>query len=268
MYESVPNYPDPGRVWHIVEKFKVSVFYTAPTVVRALMREGDHWPKKYDLSSLRLLGSVGEPINPEAWVWYHEHIGNSNCPIVDTWWQTETGGVLITPLAGAMVLKPGSASRPFFGVVPAVFREDGSEASVGEGGYLVIKQPWPSMIRVVWGDHDRYRSAYFSKYPGVYFTSDGAKVDEEGDYWVMGRLDDVMNVSGHRIGTAEIESALVSHSSVAESAVVPFPHEIKGQAVYAFVTLKDGVEKSDSLKEILKKHVAEVIGPIAKPDKI
>ncbi|MBW2991940.1 acetate--CoA ligase [Candidatus Woesearchaeota archaeon] len=268
MFEGVPNYPEPDRAWQIVEKFKVTIFYTAPTAIRALMREGDEWPKKHDLSTLRLLGSVGEPINPEAWIWYHEIIGNNKCPIVDTWWQTETGGVLITPLPGAMILKPGSANKPFFGVVPAVMKENGEEAAVGEGGYLVIKEPWPSMIRDVWGNPERYKKTYFSKYPGIYFTGDGAKVDEDGDFWVMGRLDDVMNVSGHRIGTAEIESALVAHDTVAESAVVPFPHELKGQAIYAFVTLKEGAEKTDELKEELRKWVGKKIGPIAKPDKI
>lgn len=267
MFEGVPFYPEPDRVWKIVEKYRVSLFYTAPTAIRALMREGDKWPDKHDLSSLRLLGSVGEPINPEAWIWYYKVIGKEKCPIVDTWWQTETGGILITPLPGAMTLKPGSASKPFPGIVPAVLKESGEEAKPGEGGYLVIKNPWPSMIRAVYGDQERYRKTYFSKYPGKYFTGDGAKVDEDGDFWVMGRLDDVVNVSGHRIGTAEVESALVSHQAVAEAAVVPMPHELKGQGIYAFITLKEGVEMSDDLKKDLVKHVSKEIGPIAKPDK-
>jgi len=237
-------------------------------VIRSLMREGDEWPKKHYLSTLRLLGSVGEPINPEAWIWYHNVIGNKRCPIVDTWWQTETGGIMITPLPGAMTLKPGSVSKPFLGVVPAIMKENGEEAKKGEGGYLVIKQPWPSMIRTVWGNPERYKETYFSKFPGIYFTGDGAKLDEEGDFWVIGRLDDVIKVSGHRIGTAEVESALVSHHAVAEAAVVPFPHEIKGQAIYAFVTLKENIGKTEELKEELKKEVGKVIGPIAKPDRI
>ena len=268
MFEGVPSFPNPGRCWKIVEKFKVNIFYTAPTLIRSLEREGDKWPKKYDLSSLRLLGSVGEPINPEAWMWYYNIIGNKKCPIADTWWQTETGGILIAPLPGAMSLKPGSAMKPFPGVVAAVLREDGSEAAINEGGYLVIKQPWPSMERAVWGNPERYRETYFSKFPGLYLTGDGARIDEDGDFWLVGRIDDVIKVSGHRIGTAELESALVSHKDVAEAAIVPMQHSIKGQVPYAFVTLKKGVGKTDALKEELKKHIAKEIGPIAKPDKI
>ena len=268
MFEGVPSFPNPGRCWKIVEKFKVNIFYTAPTLIRSLEREGDKWPKKYDLSSLRLLGSVGEPINPEAWMWYYNIIGNKKCPIADTWWQTETGGILIAPLPGAMSLKPGSAMKPFPGVVAAVLREDGSEAAVNEGGYLVINRPWPSMERAVWGNPERYRETYFSKFPGLYLTGDGARIDEDGDFWLVGRIDDVIKVSGHRIGTAELESALVSHKDVAEAAIVPMQHSIKGQVPYAFVTLKKGVGKTDALKEELKKHIAKEIGPIAKPDKI
>jgi len=268
MFEGVPNYPKPDRFWKIIEKYKVNIFYTAPTAIRALEKEGDKWPKNHDLSSLRLLGTVGEPINPETWLWYYNVIGNKKCPVVDTWWQTETGGILITPLPGAMVLKPGSALKPFPGVIPTILKEDGSEADINEGGYLVIKKPWPAMERTVWKNPKRFRETYFSKFPGMYLTGDGAKVDEDGDYWIMGRLDDVVNISGHRIGTAEVESAIVSHKSVAESAIVPMPHEIKGQGLYAFVTLNKGVKKSDKLEDELKKHVAKEIGPIAKPDKI
>ncbi|MBD3313424.1 acetate--CoA ligase [Candidatus Woesearchaeota archaeon] len=268
MFEGVPDYPEPDRFWKIVEDLKVSIFYTAPTAIRALSAHGAEWPEKHDLSSLRLLGSVGEPINPEAWMWYHKHIGNSKCPIVDTWWQTETGGIMITPLPGAMTLKPGSACRPFPGVVPAVLKKDGSETEAGQGGYLVIKQPWPGMLRDVFKDHERYKEAYFGKYPGMYFTGDGAKKDEDGDFWIVGRIDDVINVSGHRIGTAEIESALVAHKDVAEAAVVPFPHEVKGSGVYAFVTINRGVEETDELKQELVESVAEDISKIARPDKI
>ncbi len=268
MFEGVPTFPNPGRCWQIVEKFKVNIFYTAPTLIRSLEREGNEWPKKHDISSLRLLGSVGEPINPEVWLWYYDIIGNKKCPIVDTWWQTETGGILITPLPGAMALKPGSAMRPFPGVKAVILKEDGSEAMADEGGYLVIKQPWPSMERTVWHNPKRYKETYFSKFPGMYLTGDGAKIDKDGDYWLVGRIDDVIKVSGHRIGTAELESALVSHKKVAEAAVVPMPHNIKGQAPYAFVTLKKGAEKTDALREELRKHVAREIGPIAKPEKI
>jgi acetyl-CoA synthetase len=268
MFEGIPTYPHPDRFWEIVEKYQVTIFYTAPTALRALMREGDEWPNKHDLSSLRILGSVGEPINPEAWMWYYKVIGKSRCPIVDTWWQTETGGILITPLPGATPLKPGSATLPFPGIVPAVLREDGSPAGVNEGGYLVIKRPWPGLMRGVYGDPERFKNTYFVRFPGVYTTGDGARVDEDGYYWLMGRIDDVINVSGHRIGTAEVESALVSHPKVAEAAVVGMPHEIKGQGIYAFVTLKAGVEKSEELKKELIAHVRKEIGPIATPDKI
>ena len=268
MFEGVPNYPGPDRFWQVVEKYKVNIFYTAPTAIRAIMRNGDEWPAKRDLSSLRLLGTVGEPINPEAWMWYYKIIGGERCPIVDTWWQTETGGILITPLPGAWELKPGSATRPFPGVFPKVLREDGTPCEPNEGGYLTIQKPWPGMMRTIWGDPDRFRDTYFSKYPGIYFTGDGAREDEDGYFWIMGRVDDVINVSGHRIGTMEVESALVSHETVAEAAVVPMPHEIKGQGLYAFVTLTEGIEKSDELKKTLVAHVAKEIGPIAKPDVI
>ena len=232
------------------------------------MREGDEWPNKHDLSSLRILGSVGEPINPEAWMWYYNIIGKGKCPVVDTWWQTETGGILITPLPGATPLKPGSATFPFPGVQPAVFRQDGSVADVNEGGYLVIKKPWPGLMRRVYGEPKRFKKTYFVQFPGVYNTGDGARVDKDGYYWLMGRIDDVINVSGHRLGTAEVESALVSYDSVAEAAVVGMPHEIKGQGIYAFVTLKSGVRKSDALKRELVAHVRQEIGPIATPDKL
>jgi acetyl-CoA synthetase len=268
MFEGVPSYPGPDRFWDVVEKYKVNIFYTAPTAIRAIMRNGDEWPAKHDLSSLRLLGTVGEPINPEAWMWYYKIIGKERCPIVDTWWQTETGGILITPLPGAWELKPGSATRPFPGIFPKVLREDGTPCDANEGGYLTIQKPWPGMMRTIWGDPDRFRDTYFSKYPGIYFTGDGAREDEDGYFWIMGRVDDVINVSGHRIGTMEVESALVSHETVAEAAVVPMPHEIKGQGLYAFVTLTEGVEKSEELKKQLVAHVAKEIGPIAKPDVI
>ncbi len=286
MFEGIPNYPEHDRFWEIIEKYRVNIFYTAPTAIRALMREGEAWPKRHDLSSLRILGSVGEPINPEAWLWYHENIGGNRCPIVDTWWQTETGGILITPLPGAMPTKPGSASLPFFGVEPAIWREDGSPCHVNEGGYLVLKRPWPGIMRTVYGQHERFQETYFSRFPGVYFTGDGARQDEDGYYWLMGRIDDVLNVSGHRIGTAEVESALVSHPQVAEAAVVGFPHEIKGQGIYAFVVLKKiplnpPFSKGEAqvfpplkkggeggFKKQLLDHVRQEIGPIATPDKI
>jgi acetyl-CoA synthetase len=268
MFEGVPTYPDAGRFWKIVEKFKVNSFYTAPTAIRALIRLGDEWPAKYDLSSLRTLGTVGEPINPEAWMWYHRHIGRGRCPIVDTWWQTETGGHLITALPGVNTLKPGSANRAFFGVEPVVLRDDGSECNPNEGGKLCIKKPWPGIMRTTWGDHHRFVNTYFSTFQNMYFTGDGCRVDSDGDYWLMGRVDDVVNVSGHRIGTAEVESALVSHPKVAEAAVAPMPHEIKGQALYAFVTLKDGEVESEELKKDIAAHVRKEIGAIAVPDKI
>ncbi len=268
MFESTPLYPDAGRYWAVIDKFKVTQFYTAPTAIRALIRQGDEWPAKYDLSSLKILGSVGEPINPEAWMWYYIRVGRNRCPIVDTWWQTETGGFMITPLPGAMTIKPGSANRPFFGIEPIVLREDGSECNRNEGGKLCIKAPWPGMMRTMWGDHDRFMDTYWTMYKNLYFTGDGCRIDHDGDYWLMGRIDDVVNVSGHRIGTAEVESALVSHEKVAEAAVAPMPHEIKGQGLYAFVTLVDGIEPSEELKKELVKHVRKEIGAIAVPDKI
>lgn len=270
MFEGVPDYPEPDRFWQTVEKYQVNIFYTAPTVIRALMREGEKWPNRRDLSSLRLLGTVGEPINPEAWMWYYRVIGKEKCPVIDTWWQTETGGILITPLPGAMTLKPGSANRPFPGVVADVFREDGKPALTGEGGYAVIKKAWPGMLRGLYNDpgKKRFREVYFSKFPGVYLTGDGAHIDKDDDYWFVGRIDDVINVSGHRIGTAEVESALVSHKAVSEAAVVGFPHQVKGQGIYAFVTLKHGLAESDDLRSKLESHVRKEIGPIAKPDKI
>jgi len=268
MFEGVPTFPDAGRFWQIVEKFKVNSFYTAPTAIRALIRLGDEWPAKYNLSSLRVLGTVGEPINPEAWMWYHKHIGGARCPIVDTWWQTETGGHLITALPGVNTLKPGSANKPFFGVEPVVLRDDSTECRANEGGKLCIKKPWPGIMRTTWGDHHRFINTYFSTYKNMYFTGDGCRVDADGDYWLLGRVDDVVNVSGHRIGTAEVESALVSHPKVAEAAVAPMPHDIKGQALYAFVTLKDGVAESEELKKDIALHVRKEIGAIAVPDKI
>ncbi|MDD5312977.1 MAG: acetate--CoA ligase [Dehalococcoidia bacterium] len=268
MFEGVPNYPKPDRFWDIIEKYKVNILYTAPTAIRAIMKEGDDWPKKHDLSSLRLLGTVGEPINPEAWMWYHTVIGAGKCPIVDTWWQTETGGILITPLPGAWATKPGSATLPFPGVAAKVIREDRSQAGVNEGGSLIIEKPWPGLMRRVYGDPERFKNTYFVQNPGVYTTGDGARVDEDGYFWLMGRIDDVINVSGHRIGTAEVESALVSHPKVAEAAVVGMPHDIKGQGIYAYVTLKTGQQKSDDLKKELVAHVRKEIGPIATPDKI
>jgi acetyl-CoA synthetase len=249
MFEGVPNYPKPDRFWDIVEKYKVNILYTAPTAIRAIMKDGDDWVKKHDLSSLRLLGTVGEPINPEAWMWYYTVVGGSRCPIVDTWWQTETGGILITPLPGAFPLKPGSATLPFFGIAAKVIREDRTPAAVNEGGILVIEKPWPGLMRRVYGDPERFKNTYFVQNPGFYTTGDGARVDEDGYFWLMGRIDDVINVSGHRIGTAEVESALVSHPAVAEAAVVGMPHDIKGQGIYAYVTLKTGQQKSEDLKK-------------------
>jgi len=268
VFEGIPTYPAMDRFWQIVEKFKVNVFYTAPTAIRSLMREGEKWPNGRDLSSLRLLGTVGEPINPEAWMWYHKHIGHEKCPIVDTWWQTETGGHLITPIPGATVTKPGSATRPFFGIDIAVLKEDGKDAGVNEGGYLVIKKPWPGIMRTVYGQHERFKETYWSRFPGVYFTGDSARMDQDKYVWIMGRVDDVIKVSGHRIGAAEVESALVSHPKVAEAAVVPMPHEIKGEAIYAYVTLKTGIEEKDELKKELVLHVRRMVGPIAAPDVI
>jgi len=269
MFEGVPTFPTPDRFWEIVERHRVSKFYTAPTAIRALMREGEKWVQKRDLSSLKILGSVGEPINPEAWMWYYKNVGKEKCPIMDTWWQTETGGYLISPLP-VTPLKPGSATIPFFGVVPKILRENGSECGTDEGGSLIITQPWPGMLRGFWNDtgNKRFKDTYFSMFPGNYFTGDGARKDGDGYFWLMGRIDDVINVSGHRIGTAEVESALVAHPSVAEAAVIGYPHEIKGQGIYAFVTLKAGIEKSDKLNKDLVAHVRKVIGPIASPDKL
>ena len=268
MFEGVPTYPDAGRFWQICDKFGVTVFYTAPTAIRALMRQGDEWVAKYKLDTMRILGTVGEPINPEAWMWYYEKVGRSRCPIVDTWWQTETGGFMISPLPGAHTLKPGSASRPVFGVDTVVLRDDSSECDRNEGGKLCIRKPWPGMMRTMWGDHDRFIDTYFTMYNDIYFAGDGCRIDEDGDYWLMGRIDDVVNVSGHRIGTAEVESALVSHDKVAEAAVTPVPHEIKGQGLYAFVTLVGGVDENDELKKELILHVRKEIGPIAAPEAI
>lgn len=268
MFEGVPTYPDAGRFWHICDKFKVTSFYTAPTAIRSLMRQGEEWVMKYKLDSLRILGSVGEPINPEAWMWYHEKVGRGRCPIMDTWWQTETGGFMITPLPGAMTLKPGSASKPFFGVDPVLLRDDASECDRNEGGKLCIRKPWPGMMRTMWGDHDRFIDTYFAMFNDLYFSGDGCRIDDDGDYWLMGRIDDVVNVSGHRIGTAEVESALVSHPKVAEAAVTPVPHEIKGQGLYAYVTLVEGIEESDELRKELVMHVRKEIGPIATPEAI
>ena len=268
MFESTPLYPDPGRYWQMIDKFRITEFYTAPTAIRALIRQGDEWPAKYKLDSLKILGTVGEPINPEAWMWYYEKIGRNRCPVVDTWWQTETGGVLITPLPGAHTLKPGSASQPFFGVEAVVLRDDGTVCDTNEGGKLCIKKPWPGMMRTMWGAHDRFIDTYFTMFDDLYFTGDGCRIDSDGDYWLMGRIDDVVNVSGHRIGTAEVESALVSHDKVAEAAVAPMPHDIKGQGLYAFVTLVDGIDPSDDLRKELVQHVRKEIGPIATPDKL
>ena len=270
MFEGVPNYPKPDRWWEIIEKYKVNIFYTAPTALRSMMKDGDDWPNKRDLSSLRILGSVGEPINPEAWIWYYNTIGKTRCPIVDTWWQTETGGILITPLPGATPLKPGSATFPFPGIETAILNEEGQQVGVNEGGYLCIAKPWPGMLRGLWNDagNKRLKETYFDRFPGYYMAGDGARTDNDGYHWLMGRIDDVIKVSGHRIGTAEVESALVSHPFVAEAAVVPMPHNIKGQAIYAYVTLKAGKPKSEELKKELVAHVRKEIGPIASPEKI
>jgi acetyl-CoA synthetase len=268
MYEGSPDWPEKDRFWQIVEELGVTVFYTAPTAIRAFMKWGADWPAKHRLTSLRLLGSVGEPINPEAWVWYHKHIGGENCPVVDTWWQTETGMILISPLPGLTTTRPGSATRPLPGVVADIVNEKGETVPVG-GGYLVIKKPWPSMLRGIYGDHDRYRSQYWSRFPGVYFTGDGAKRDKDGYYWLLGRVDDVMNVAGHRISTMEVESALVDHPTVAEAAVVGRAHELKGTAIVAFVTIRDGREAGGpELMDELKEHVVTKIGKIARPDEI
>jgi len=268
MYEGTPDCPDRGRFWKIVDKYGVNILYTAPTAIRTFMRWGTEWPGKYSLGTLRLLGTVGEPINPEAWIWYHENIGHGRCPIVDTWWQTETGMILISPLPGLIPTKPGSATKPFPGVAADVVDAAGNSVGPGAGGYLVLTQPWPAMMRTIYGDPERYVQTYWSRYPGRYFTGDGCKVDEDGYFWLLGRVDDVMNVAGHRISTYEVESALVDHSAVAEAAVIGKTHEIKGQGISAFVTVKEGVEANEALKEELKRHVAGKIGPIARPDDI
>jgi acetyl-CoA synthetase len=268
MYEGAPTWPEADRFWRIVEKYQVSIFYTAPTAIRAFMRLGEQWPRKYAMQSLRLLGSVGEPINPEAWMWYREVIGRGRCPIVDTWWQTETGAILITPLPGAIATKPGSATRPFPGIIADVVNREGQPVPRGSGGFLVIKRPWPSMLRTIYGDPERYQEQYWSQIPGMYFAGDGARIDQDGYIWLMGRVDDVLNVAGHRLSTMEIESALVANPVVAEAAVVGRPDEIKGQAVSAFVTLKSGQHPTDELKNQLRQWVAKEIGPIAKPDDI
>jgi acetyl-CoA synthetase len=268
MYEGAPNQPQPDRFWEIVERYGVTILYTAPTAIRTFTKWGDEWPKKHDLSSLRLLGTVGEPINPEAWMWYHKVIGGGRCPIVDTWWQTETGGIMITPLPGAIPTKPGSATRPFPGIVPAVVTREGKPVGPNQGGYLVVTKPWPGMLRTIFRDPERYREQYWSQIPGIYFTGDGARCDEDGYFWVMGRIDDVVNVAGHRLGTMEIESALVSHVRVAEAAVVGRPDAVKGQAIACFVTLTPGRAGDDALKQELRDHVAKEIGAFAKPDDI
>lgn len=270
MFEGIPTYPNPDRYWQVIEKWKINQFYTAPTAIRAIAAAGEDWPSKYKMESLRILGSVGEPINPEAWRWYYRNAGKERCPIVDTWWQTETGGILISPLPGATPLKPGSATFPFFGVKPVILDPQSGEEIKGNGvnGVLAIEEPWPGQMRTIYGDHDRFESTYFQQYKGYYFTGDGCRRDEDGYYWITGRVDDVINVSGHRMGTAEVESALVAHQDVAESAVVGFPHEVKGEGIYAFVTLNSGAEYSEELRAELKKQVRTVIGPIATPDQI
>ncbi|MDR3403371.1 MAG: acetate--CoA ligase [Chthoniobacter sp.] len=268
MYEGAPNWPDNGRFWKIVEDYGVTILYTAPTAIRAFIKWGDEWPKKYDLSTLRLLGTVGEPINPEAWMWYHNVIGGGRCPIVDTWWQTETGGHMITPIPGATPTKPGTATLPFFGVDAAIVDDNGKEVPANVSGKLVIRKPWPSMLRSIWGDKARYKKTYWSDFKGVYFAGDGARRDKDGYFWIVGRVDDVLNVAGHRLGTAEVEGALVSHPAVAEAAVVGRPDELKGQAVVCFVTLKQGIEAKPELRDVLKKHVRTMIGPVATPDEI
>ncbi len=268
MYEGAPNFPDFDRFWDIIERHRITIFYTAPTAIRAFIKWGEQYPLKHDLSSIRLLGTVGEPINPEAWMWYHEIIGKGRCPIVDTWWQTETGAIMISPLPGATPTVPGTATRPVPGIILDVVTKAGKPVGVNEGGYLVAKHPWPSMLRTLWGDDERYKQAYWSEIPGFYFAGDGARRDEHGYFWIMGRVDDVINVSGHRLGTAEIESALVSHESVAEAAVVGRPDELKGQAIAAFVTLEGGRKGGDELKDTLRAHVAKEIGALAKPDDI
>jgi acetyl-CoA synthetase len=268
MYEGGPTHPQPDRFWEIIDRHKVTVFYTAPTAIRAFMRLGERWPARHAMKSLRLLGSVGEPINPEAWMWYRSHIGRDRCPIVDTWWQTETGAIMISPLPGATPTKPGSCTLPLPGIKVNVVTREGQPVPPGSGGYLVIEKPWPSMLRNIWGDPERFKQQYWSQIPGAYFTGDGARRDEDGYFWVMGRVDDVINVSGHRLSTMEVESALVSHARVAEAAVVGRPDEIKGQGITAFVTLQMGNEPTDALKDELRAWVAKEIGSLAKPDDI
>jgi acetyl-CoA synthetase len=270
MFESIPTYPNPDRYWQVIEKWKVNQFYTAPTAIRAIAAAGEEWPSKYEMPSLRVLGSVGEPINPEAWRWYHRNAGKERCPIVDTWWQTETGGILISPLPGATPLKPGSATFPFFGVKPVILDPQSGEVIEGNdvSGILAMDAPWPGQMRTIYGDHKRFEETYFDQYKGYYFTGDGCRRDEDGYYWITGRVDDVINVSGHRMGTAEVESALVAHKHVAESAVVGFPHDVKGEGIYAYVTLNAGIEYTEELRAELKKQVRSVIGPIATPDVI
>jgi acetyl-CoA synthetase len=268
MYEGAPNFPEPDRFWKIIDDHKVTVFYTAPTAIRAFIKWGNQYVEKYSLASLRLLGTVGEPINPEAWMWYHEKIGHGRCPIVDTWWQTETGGIMIAPLPGAIPTKPGSATRPLPGIVPEIVTKDGKPLPKGQGGLLVIRRPWPSMARTIYGDPERYEKTYWSEFPGSYLTGDGARQDEDGYYWLMGRVDDVINVSGHRLGTMEVESALVAHPHVAEAAVVGRPDELKGQAIAAFVTLEGGFTPTKELKDELRAWVAKEIGALARPDDI
>jgi acetyl-CoA synthetase len=266
MFEGVPNYPDPSRFWQVVDKHKVSIFYTAPTAIRALMREGEEWIRRTSRRSLRILGTVGEPINPDVWLWYYDHVGEQRCPVVDTWWQTETGGILIAPIPGATPLKPGSATRPFFGVEPVIVDNDGKLVEGPGEGNLCIARSWPGQMRTVFGDHARFVATYFSHFPGLYFTGDGARRDEDGFYWLTGRVDDVINVAGHRLGTAEIESALVAHPKVAEAAVVGYPHDLKGQGIYAYVTLRVSEEPSEELKRELVSWVRQEISPIASPD--
>ena len=268
MYEGAPNFPDFSRFWDIIERRKVSIFYTAPTAIRAFIKAGNEFVTKHDLSSLRLLGTVGEPINPEAWMWYHKMIGGGKCPITDTWWQTETGAIMIAPIPGAIATTPGSATRPFFGIQPEIVKKDGSAAKANEGGFLIIRKPWPWMLRGIYKDPERFKKQYFSDFPGIYFTGDGARKDKDGYFWIMGRVDDVINVCGHRIGTMEVESALVGYPSVAEAAVVGRPDEIKGTALVAFVTLKNGEAGNNDVKAKLRDHVAKEIGSFAKPDDI
>jgi len=268
MYEGAPNWPQEDRWWALIEKYKINILYTAPTAIRTFIKWGDQWVDKHDLSSLRLLGSVGEGINPEAWMWYHEKIGGGRCPIVDTWWQTETGGIMMTPLPGAIPTKPGSCTKPLPGVIPEVVAEDGEPVSPGNGGWLTIAKPWPGMLMGIWGDDERYKIQYWSDVPGKYLCGDNARCDDDGYYWIMGRIDDVLNVSGHRLSTIEIESALVSHPAVAEAAAVGRPHDIKGEAVAVFVTLTQDAEPSEELRKELKAHVRKEIGALAVPDDI